>query len=520
MRITNKVMQNNSLRNINNNKVQQDMFNTQLATGKKVDKPSDDPVVAIRSLRLRSDVAQIDQYYKRNIEDASSWLQLTEGSAKQTISAITGMIEKCESGASDQYTVEDKLVMIDSLIELKNEVYRTGDSDYAGRYIFTGYRTNTSLSFGNEVPENETYQITEAFDFDDLDEMTYVDTGKLSDITSSNYSTYGSGTTDEVTEQSIESMQYYRFRVGYDNLDGTAITLSAVDGDPLPAGIPTTAAVAADRDAAYNAAASGTGVFQLIKETGEVVMSRDVYDAINNAKNADGTHRKLSVTYEKSEFRNTDLRPEHYYYCNRFPQGSDSTDPGNIEFNADYKNSGAWDQPIEYQIGFNQKIQVNSYAADIFSTSIGRDVSEVTDIADRLKDVISQVDMLKGLAGDKTKSDAELADINAELDAAKKAKTYLSDQLQKTFSKYITRMQGYLDIADEALTQMGNRGAQLDLVKNRLSDQQTTFKELQSNNEDADATEVAVQLSSAQVSYEAALMATGKMIQTTLLNYL
>ena len=49
---------------------------------------------------------------------------------------------------------------------------------------------------------------------------------------------------------------------------------------------------------------------------------------------------------------------------------------------------------------------------------------------------------------------------------------------------------------------------------------QTTFKELQSNNEDADATEVAVQLSSAQVSYEAALMATGKMIQTTLLNYL
>ena len=67
---------------------------------------------------------------------------------------------------------------------------------------------------------------------------------------------------------------------------------------------------------------------------------------------------------------------------------------------------------------------------------------------------------------------------------------------------------------------MGNRGKQLDLIKNRLSDQQTTFKELQSDNEDADITEVAVQLSSAQVSYEAALMATSKMIQTTLLNYL
>lgn len=82
MRITNKVMQNNSLRNVNNNKVLQDKLNTQIATGKKVDKPSDDPVVAIRSLRLRSDVSQIDQYLNKNIEDASSWLQLTESSAK------------------------------------------------------------------------------------------------------------------------------------------------------------------------------------------------------------------------------------------------------------------------------------------------------------------------------------------------------------------------------------------------------------------------------------------------------
>ena len=77
-----------------------------------------------------------------------------------------------------------------------------------------------------------------------------------------------------------------------------------------------------------------------------------------------------------------------------------------------------------------------------------------------------------------------------------------------------------MDLANRAVAEIGNRGAQVDLVANRLSDQQTTFKELQSNNEDADATEVAVQLSSAQVSYEAALMATSKMISTTLLNYL
>ena len=62
MRITTKIMQNNSLSNINTNKTLQDKLNTQLATEKKINRPSDDPVVAIRALRLRTNVSQVTQY--------------------------------------------------------------------------------------------------------------------------------------------------------------------------------------------------------------------------------------------------------------------------------------------------------------------------------------------------------------------------------------------------------------------------------------------------------------------------
>ena len=62
MRITNKIMQNNSLTNINNNKVQQDKLSTQMETGKKITRPSDDPVIAIRALRLRSTRSEVTQY--------------------------------------------------------------------------------------------------------------------------------------------------------------------------------------------------------------------------------------------------------------------------------------------------------------------------------------------------------------------------------------------------------------------------------------------------------------------------
>ena len=50
--------------------------------------------------------------------------------------------------------------------------------------------------------------------------------------------------------------------------------------------------------------------------------------------------------------------------------------------------------------------------------------------------------------------------------------------------------------------------------------QKTNFENLESENENVDVTEVAVKLTSAELTYEAALMATGKIMQTSLMNYI
>ena len=78
MRITTKVIQNNTRTNINNNKVLQDKLSNQMGTEKKINRPSEDPIVAIRALRLRTNVSQVTQYYEKNIPDAKSWMQITE----------------------------------------------------------------------------------------------------------------------------------------------------------------------------------------------------------------------------------------------------------------------------------------------------------------------------------------------------------------------------------------------------------------------------------------------------------
>ena len=82
MRVTNSMINRNSMTNMNRNKVSVDAMNTQMTTQKKISRPSEDPVIAIRALRLRTNLSEINQYYTKNIPDAESWLELTETAIK------------------------------------------------------------------------------------------------------------------------------------------------------------------------------------------------------------------------------------------------------------------------------------------------------------------------------------------------------------------------------------------------------------------------------------------------------
>ncbi|MDE6530066.1 MAG: hypothetical protein K2K96_04755 [Lachnospiraceae bacterium] len=516
-------MQNNALVNINNNKVAQDMLNTQLATGKKVNRPSEDPIVAIRALRLRSDVDQVTQYLKKNVPDAESWLKLTEGALKTTVSVLKDMIEQCEKGASDQLKTEDRKVIIESLNKLYQEVYDTGKGDYAGRYIFTGYRTDTSLTFGTQTEKQ--YVITEAFDRSALEQETFIDIASDSaDLRNLSETTYADGTDPLITENDITQVDYFRFRVAYGNLDeeqtdleGGAmdVTIKKLDADGNVIGTPQTAEIMTDPAKAYEYIAANPDKLVMVPSTGELLMGADIYQDMQK------TDETYTITYSKTNWKSTDLRPQHYFKTETLDTLEDQDgNPLTINYNPDYPQNRTIGQPIEYQVGFNQYIQVNTYAEDVYKHGIGRDVMEITDLANKLTDIENMKAKLKEMSTDTKYSEDDRKAIALDLEAAEKAETFTKDQLQKKFSHFITKMQGYQHNADEALTVVGNRSARLALINNRLTDQKETFDTLKSDNEDADETEVAVNLSSAEVSYEAALMATSSMIKTTLLNYL
>ena len=100
MRITNKIMQKNNLSNINTNKVNMDRISNQQSTDKKINRPSDDPVIAIRALRLRSSVTEVTQYYSKNIPDAQSWLDVTEDALINLSEVLKNLISRCNKGSN------------------------------------------------------------------------------------------------------------------------------------------------------------------------------------------------------------------------------------------------------------------------------------------------------------------------------------------------------------------------------------------------------------------------------------
>ncbi len=487
MRITNKMIQNNALTNVNINKEQQDKLNTQISSQQKITRPSDDPVIAIRALRLRSDLSNITQYYEKNIPDAENYLSVTEQALKSAIDVADSLYEQCGTAAKDYNSTSDRLKILETMKSLTDEFYSIGNSDYAGKTLFTGYRTGTKLTFQSDTTLS--YTMTEKLTNASVEEKTYISDDTLTDV------------------ESVSSSKVTRIRLAYGTLDSDTDATVTIPGTPeetITAETISKAAATSPYELIQTDAYKDKII--MVPETGELLLGSGVAEKME----ALGETQQMSVNYSKKEWSEGDLRPEHYFTCTANPGTTDE-----IKYNQD---RDANSQTINIDVGYNQTLQINVLAGDSFQHAVGRDVEEMTLATKKVESMETTVKDLETELSNA--SDADKAGVQKKLDAANKALTLLKNESQTLFENGITKMQEHLDTLNLQRTNVGNTGTRVDLVKNRLQTEQSSFKELVSTNEGADVTELTVQLTSAKYSYEAALMATAKIAQTNLMNYL
>ncbi|OAB37676.1 flagellar biosynthesis protein FlgL [Paenibacillus macquariensis subsp. defensor] len=137
MRITNNMLSSQLLTNLNRNAQAMSHTQEQLSTGRKLNKPSDDPVGITYSLRYRSELSSNDQY-QRNVDSAVSWLDFNDtvlGQAGDVVQKIRELTVQASTGTNPQSALDS---INKEVNQLKEQLVDIANSQLNGKYIFNG----------------------------------------------------------------------------------------------------------------------------------------------------------------------------------------------------------------------------------------------------------------------------------------------------------------------------------------------------------------------------------------------
>ena len=505
MRITNNMILSNTKGNINSNKLLVDKYNTQMTTQKKISKASENPLIAIRSLRLSTTMSQINQFADNNIPDAVAWMNVTENALTNMKDILTDIRTQCVNGSTDTLTSDDRQTLLDNLKALSEQVYSEGNAEYAGKSVFTGYRTSDTLTFQDDEPET-TYEINQKFDFRDLEEKRYY-TGDVQIPEAITANTTKCDT--KISENSFE-----RVRLAYNgdvNIDSFTVSYTDDNGNTqnVATNLVTYETEKAWEEAKQAAGEEGRVVGDdeviFIEETGEFIFGKNVANAISD------NQAEMNVEYTKKGFANGEAKPYYYYDCR------DITDD-DPRHHVSYTKQ---DQDINYTTASNTLTTINTQADMIFDTEIQRDVNELVNVIQRSINANTKVEKLKIMMEEAQYQDeASQEMLQGYLDAAQKEADFADDNVQKTYEHYITRFDGYMESVNIAIIDVGSKQNSLALTKVRVENQQTTIEELKSNNEDRDISDIIIDYYASYNAYTSSLTAAGKLNESNLLQYI
>ena len=114
----------------------------QMASGHRILLPSDDPLGTNQALRLQTHLNNLN-IYTNNIENATSELSTAEGALTQVQSVVQRAKELAVQASNDTYSNTQRQAIAQEFTTLIDSVVQQANSTYAGKYIFSGFKTDT-----------------------------------------------------------------------------------------------------------------------------------------------------------------------------------------------------------------------------------------------------------------------------------------------------------------------------------------------------------------------------------------
>ena len=519
MRITNSMTTNRLLMNVNRNSTTLDRLFMQLSSGKVIQSPSENPIVASRALRFRTNVSEVQQF-QRNVTQAISWMEVSEQHLHNATNILTTQrSELMVQAASSTYTFQNRQT-ITRVIELMFDQMNTEmNGTFAGRYIFSGFRTDqppvmTRNNLTTAVPPNTVdYSITMNLHRRDIRDagalywrdQTSTPPGELHKIASQEWLNRPdrdtTGWDDNVINVYMPDM--------VQDVDGNGDPLYDGNGDPVMVPVPGTGGTNINiMRLPYNRTdtrthstpvltrADGTtipviersingGVNPFVPEPGSVIWIPETGElVIHSADLPDFEGPGVSVDFDINGVYQNELNPRIFFETMDNVSG--------IMFSQA-------DQEIQFELGTNVHLTINTQARNAYPWQLFADMHSL----------LSWVNGVE-LSESPPASEEQLAQERA----------FFGEMLHTKFTDIMARMDIHMQTNTTEFTALGARMERMEMIDIRLDENEDTFRMLRDQNENIDYIEVIMRLNAAEAVMQAAMQVGARISQLSLVNFI
>lgn len=143
MRVTQSMLNQQMVSDLENNYERLSNLQNEVATGKRINTPADDPVGAGLVMQYNSQIAYYGQY-QNNAQAAQQWLSYTSTNMSQAQSVLQRARDLAVQGANGSETQSDRGTLAAEVDQLYQQMVTIGNSQYNGQYNFGGSNTGSS----------------------------------------------------------------------------------------------------------------------------------------------------------------------------------------------------------------------------------------------------------------------------------------------------------------------------------------------------------------------------------------
>jgi flagellar hook-associated protein 3 len=535
------MLNNTMMRNLNNSLARLDRLQDMLASGKKVSRPSDDPVVAVNGMRYRTTLNENEQF-RRNSNQAMNWLDSSESAVSEAKDVLHRVSDLVTQAANDTLSDGDREKIRAELIQLREHLGNIANTTQGGRYLFGGTDTVTP-PYGEikldppRVDPNDTK---------DLDQDRRIDQDKLPYASSSGYVNKNR----ENIEMELSQQSYLPV-----NVDGVPLfgqsndNLVPADGVPLLSqGFVKVETVSGTRGA--NELKAGDKLTFTFDKDLDAASQADIQTALQDAFGAGNVNITPAPAPDNNKAFIVEVTAANIDI---------STEPGLnkgiVTISKDkikYADGTTADIDMNFAVSNKETPTAPPMDAKSFKDQlVAQDQAWKTDLFGTLDKIINELKpspymtdkygrILAGTKKDANGNQKPLTEVKTMIVDGKEV-SYIAyklydpkdpnqypllksaDQLKpkgKELTGYIDIVKGHMDNFLQAQSSIGSRMNRIELIQNRLDTQHDGVERMMSDEEDADMARVIMDLQNSENVHRAALASGSRIIQPTLLDFL